>query len=424
MKTLSSKNLYNKIMEIGLVIILIVMPFHAFLSIVTAQFLSTGALLQSWKEVLVLLLVGVWALWCISKRQLLLKLNDVNIVFLLIIGLSLLVTLFVHPDKTAVLFGIKTNIVAIVLFLIAQAPFDKKQFIRKNILWLVIGPAILVTALALAQSFIIPPSWLIKIGYNLTTINPTQIIDSALKFYRAFSTLGGPNQLGAYLIVPISFAIVYAIRNKQIWLGFIALLLGTALFVTYSRSAWVGALAAVITALIIVLKGKLRVGFLLALVGIAFVGALYLPRVLTGPNSTLQYILLHGRVLERVLEGSDVDRLESFTNTTDMIVKQPFGHGLGSAGPASFKAQTPVIPENWYLQIAYETGVIGLILYIIAFGLLLGDFLRNRKDPLAASLFAATVGILVANLFLHAWADSTLALVVFCLYGLYRGQRA
>jgi O-antigen ligase len=105
-------------------------------------------------------------------------------------------------------------------------------------------------------------------------------------------------------------------------------------------------------------------------------------------------------------------------------MSNPIGHGLGSAGPASFKASQPVIPENWYLQIAYEVGILGLLLYILAFAGLLGDFIRNRNLALPASLFALTCGILVSNLFLHTWADSTLVLIVFTLYGLYKGQTA
>jgi O-antigen ligase len=138
------------------------------------------------------------------------------------------------------------------------------------------------------------------------------------------------------------------------------------------------------------------------------------------PDSTLGYVFLHGRVFENRIEGSDAGRIEAFTQTTQEIIEKPFGHGLGSAGPASFQAERSVIPENWYLQIAYEIGVIGLMLYICAFAFLLGDFWRHRADPLAAALFAATVGVLVTNLFLHALADSSLSLILFGLYGIYK----
>ena len=152
----------------------------------------------------------------------------------------------------------------------------------------------------------------------------------------------------------------------------------------------------------------------------SIVGVLVLSQI--GTNERLQNVLLHGRVFEGRIEGSDQQRINSIANTASEIVARPFGHGLGSAGPASFRADKPVIPENWFLQIAYEIGIIGLLLYIFAFAALLGDFIRNRSNPLAASLFSATVGILVINIFLQAWADSTLVLCMFALYGIYKSK--
>ena len=139
-------------------------------------------------------------------------------------------------------------------------------------------------------------------------------------------------------------------------------------------------------------------------------------------NQRLQNVLLHGRYFEGRIEGSDQGRLESVSRIADQIVQRPFGHGLGSAGPASFRSANPIIPENWYLQIAYEIGILGLMIYLFAFAALLGDFIRKRSNALAVSLFAATVGVLIVNLFLQTWADSTLALIVFTLYGIYKSR--
>ena len=141
-----------------------------------------------------------------------------------------------------------------------------------------------------------------------------------------------------------------------------------------------------------------------------------------GTNERLQNVLLHGRVFEGRIEGSDQGRLESIAKTASEVMDRPFGHGLGSAGPASFRSENPIIPENWFLQIAYEVGIVGLLLYIFAFAALLGDFIRNRSNPLAITLFSITVGVLVINIFLQAWADSTLVLMMFALYGIYRSN--
>lgn len=416
-------SLYSRILELGIGLILLLMPFHAFLVVTASHFLGLGVLFQSWKELLIVALVGVWVLYCVSQRKLLFKLDLANWLVLGIMGLSLLVTLFIRPTPVAILFGIKTNLVALGLFLIAQIPLSKSRPLKKYLLWVVLVPAGVVSVLALLQSFAIPPSFIEQLGYSATTIDPTQHVDAALSFYRAFSTLGGPNQLGAYLIVPMVFATIYALKTKKYWLfGGTGLIL-VALVVTYSRSAWLGAVAALLVALLLMLKGKARLLLVGGMIVAAIFGGAYVYNALNTPSNPVQYLLLHGRVFENRIEGSDQGRLEAFTSTTDAIAAEPWGHGIGSAGPASFNADQSVIPENWYLQIAYEIGVFGLILYIGFFAVILGDFWRHRADPLAASLFAATVGVLVANLFLHAWADSTLSLILFALYGLYKGQR-
>lgn len=424
MKTSKISTLYSRVIELGIGLILLCMPFHAFAVVVASHYFGFGVLFQSWKELLVVVLVGVWALYCVAQRKLLFKLDVVNWLVLGIIGLSILVSIYIHPTPTALLFGIKTNLVALGLFLIAQIPIAKTRPIKRYLLWFILLPAGIVSIVALLQSFVIPTSTLVQLGYSSTTIDPTQMVDSALKFYRAFSTLGGPNQLGAYLILPLSFATVYALRSRRYWLLLGSGIILAATVVTYSRSAWLGVVAALIAALLLSLRGKIRIVFITVVVVLSLVAGVYAITALQGPNNPVQYVLLHGRVFENRIEGSDQGRLEAFTSTTNTIVAEPWGHGLGSAGPASFKATHSVIPENWYLQIAYEVGVFGLILYICFFAAMLGDFWRHRKEPMAASLFAATVGVLVTNLFLHAWADSTLCLVVFALYGLYKGRQA
>ena len=44
-------------------------------------------------------------------------------------------------------------------------------------------------------------------------------------------------------------------------------------------------------------------------------------------------------------------------------LKKPLGHGIGNAGPASTRFQEDRIgwlPENWYLQISLELGILEL----------------------------------------------------------------
>ena len=407
----------------GIAAIMLLMPFHAFFSIYLGSISFNQMLIQPWKEILILVLSFCWILLCITKRRIYIRPDTTNILFISIICMSLVVTIFARPASEAVLFGVKTNLVAIAIYFIAQIPISSKSFIKKQIHWIVIIPGVIVALIAILQSTILPDRLFELLGYNASNINPRQIVDGSLAFHRAFSTLGGPNQLGTYLIVPLAFSLVYAIKQKKWWLLGLTAVFTIAIGFSFSRSAWIGAVVAVFSALLLVFTNRQRIilGSITLIVIIS--GVIAIPSLIKS-NPRLENVLHHGRVFENRIEGSDQSRLEAVSNTTQAVMDQPFGHGLGTAGPASFQLPVPVIPENWYLQIAYEVGVITLLLYIFAFAGLMGDFIRHRKSELAASLFALTCGILVANLFLHSWADSTLALVVFSLYGLYKGRTA
>lgn len=411
----------QEIVNFGIVIILVLMPFHAFFSVYLGYLGLNRTLVQSWKEIVILILGFSWLVYQASKRRLAFKFDTINILFITIIFLSFLVTLINHPSSAAVLFGIKTNLVAIGLYFIAQMPKANKNILKSKTALLIVLPAVIVSFLAVLQTFIINPNILYKLGYGSSTIDPKQIVDGSLGIYRAFSTLGGPNQLGAYLLVPLAFAIVYGIRQKK-WFVFGAafpILVGIAL--SFSRSAWIGAIFTLLIAIFIAVNKKQKV-YLVVIASVVLLVVGISLGVLATKNQRVQNVLLHGRYFENRIEGSDQNRLQAIADTTNEIVSSPFGHGLGSAGPASFKSAKPVIPENWYLQIAYEIGVIGLLLYIMVFAGLMGEFIRDLKNPMAASLLAATIGILIVNLFLQAWADSTLVLITFALYGIYRSK--
>ncbi len=411
----------QQLIGIGTLTILLLMPFHAFMSIYIGYLGANRTIVQSWKEVLILTMGFLWLIYQASKKSLAFKLDSTNILFGSIIIFTLLITFFVRPNSDAVLLGVKTNLVAIALYFIAQTPLAKQSILKTKLFWIVVAPAVVVSLLAIMQSFFIPPDFLSNFGYNSNTINPRQIIDGSIDFLRSFSTLGGPNQLGSYLVVPLVFVLVYGIRLKKWWLLACGLPITAGIVLSFSRSAWIGAIIGVLVAIFIAIDKKWRLYFAIASgVFICLVSVLVITQI--NSNTAIENVLLHGRYFENRIEGSDKGRLESVVATSAEIINSPFGHGLGSAGPSSFKADNPVIPENWYLQIAYEIGLAGLLLYILAFASLTRDFVRNKSDLLASSLLAATLAILVMNLFLQTWADSTLVLMMFALYGIFKAN--
>ena len=176
---------------------------------------------------------------------------------------------------------------------------------------------------------------------------------------------------------------------------------------------------------VISLRGKWRLAFVSLSIVAAVGGGLFIYQVITSPQNTrLQYLLLHGRVNVDKVEGSDAARTKSQQMAIEKLTQNPIGYGLGVVGPASQQAGRSIVTENWYLQIALELGVAGVLLFV-AFWLsniadLFATIRRLGADPLRIALLASVCGLMLSNLFLHTWADSTLAIMTFSLLGFVR----
>jgi hypothetical protein len=223
------------------------------------------------------------------------------------------------------------------------------------------------------------------------------------------------------LLIPLSVAAAATVRVKKWSYAAIFLLALLALIPTYSRSAWLGALAAAV----VLLFANLPRRFYLAAAGIltllALAVSMYLPTALL-KYPRLQYYLLHASTSGHEARGSDAERLRALAAGWRESLAHPLGKGLGTAGPASHFSREPIVPENYYLQLAIEIGWAGALLFLGICALLLQKLWRLRAQPLAAGLLAAMVGISVVNLFLHGWADSSAALVWWTSAGLTAGQ--
>lgn len=110
------------------------------------------------------------------------------------------------------------------------------------------------------------------------------------------------------------------------------------------------------------------------------------------------------------------ERLSTYSQTITLLAaSSPFqlvlGHGSGTAGPAAFVTGHGFIPENWFLQIAYEYGALGLSLLLSAWTALAVTASR-RKQPY---IVAVIVAMFVNSLFLHPLSDNIAAAIWFYL---------
>lgn len=400
----------------GLTIMVSLMPFHAFLVIWAGHLFGYQVYFQAWKEILTILivLVAAWHMW--HRRSLLERLFQPAAVFAIIFIIwAVLVSLMLHQAGTSSWwYGLKTDVEFMVLFLAALVLANKALGERLAQFSIIAG--VCVAVIGLLQAFILPSGFWEFFGYSVATILPLQTI-SASSQIRVFSTLGGPNQLGAFLIIPTMLVLAKNLREQNAKRALLLGVLILAIIMTFSRSAWLGLIVASLVLMAQNLKRYWRAGIVIGLSS-----AVALTLLASSKHINLQTYLLHGRD-NGGISASDQERLSAYSQGLDRIRQRPLGYGLGSAGPASFKNPRPLITENYYLQLAVETGLVGLglfMLWIVFMGLGLWKIRSARS--VALPLFASLVGISVVNFFLHGWADSTFALVFASLAGTTLGD--
>jgi hypothetical protein len=129
---------------------------------------------------------------------------------------------------------------------------------------------------------------------------------------------------------------------------------------------------------------------------------------------SLQNEVLHTQVNSAVKTTSNGAHASALKNGVTDVLHQPFGDGPGTAGPASvYNGKHPArIAEDYYVQVAQETGWLGVVLFLgIAVLVALELYGYVGSSRLALVAFASFVGIAFVNLVSHAWADDTLAYV-------------
>jgi O-antigen ligase len=191
-----------------------------------------------------------------------------------------------------------------------------------------------------------------------------------------------------------------------------------ALFFTYSRSAYIG-LALSLTTLYYLVKLNKNWRRKYTILCSATVIILALLVLVFRYNSVAQNILFHTDSTSKSPTSSNAVRFSALKTGFDEVIHQPFGQGPGSAGPASVHNNHPArIAENYYIQIAQETGWLGLAIFIVI-NIMVGLRLwRRQRDPLASLLLASFIGISLVNLVSHEWADDTLSLIWWGMAGI------
>jgi putative inorganic carbon (HCO3(-)) transporter len=219
------------------------------------------------------------------------------------------------------------------------------------------------------------------------------------RFMRAYGTFEQPNPYGGYLglILPLAYSLMvasfkiqdtgYRIQDASsdrswpfafLFYGLACAVIAIALIMTWSRGAWLGFIAAFIV-MNVVRSRRAAVLFALALILLSFVIVMGGLQLL--PEAIIQRFLdflpfLGGVDISRVeitpANFAVIERLAHWQAGWDMFSEHPWlGVGIGNYEPVYPAYALPRWNDplghahNYYLNIAAETGLVGLSAYLI-----------------------------------------------------------
>jgi putative inorganic carbon (HCO3(-)) transporter len=269
------------------------------------------------------------------------------------------------------------------------------------------------------------------------------------RFFRAFGTFGQPNPFGGFmgLILPLSLMMVWDygrlwLQQRRAAYGLLALtgavgsgLIGTALIMSWSRGAWLSAAASIFVVVILLPRRTWQSAalfFLLIGSGLVIWSADLLPTAITQriASSTEEFFAFDDmRGVDITVDNyAVVERLAHWQAALNMAEAHPLGVGLGGFNAAYERYRLLNWPQalghahNYYLNVLAETGIIGLVLFLIFQGTTLLMALRGRShiSPSVKFLSAALVGAWVYLAF-HSLLDNLYVNNVFLHVGVLLG---
>lgn len=421
-KQLGATQLVVRIARIIFVGLLAYAPLHIFISTVIGANLGGLNLLKVLKDIVALF--GFCLMLGISFRQawFIRWLKQPLVLLIISYGLLTVLLALVRPtDQGAEVLGVTYNLRFLIFFLygwLLVQWLPAKELVStsvKAVLW----SAGIVVAFGLIQYWFLPNDALTHLGFTKANgVFPAFFIDDKPGLERVMSTVRDPNSLGSYLIIIATLLAATLARAKKnqrmFWAGSLTAT-GLCLFLTFSRSALLGLVLSLGALVMLLGKDKIKLSKKnlqrLVAVGLGvlliIIGGLYTAR----NTYTVQNVVFHADQSTKQEDPNQL-RVRFLKESLQTIADHPFGQGPGTAGLASIhnKVQGTKLNEDYYLQIASEVGILGLILFLTILAVVAKQVYAGLHDhPLAYVGLASLAGLLFTNVLVHIWSNEAVA---------------
>jgi len=447
----------SKIIFYLLLALFCILPWHAFLmTTINAVFFSIQNnppwFLTIWKEIIILIITSELIFKIIQKPKII-KIEKIDKLITLFFGLALILIICTGRNWYEIALGIKFDLFFLFFFLILKhfefSPTQKQKFIKG-----IMRSGGIAIGLGVLTYLFLPPNFLIYFGYyhlpstftGNTPIPYCHLISNTNQC-RLQATFAGPNQFSSYLLLLLPILLVFSFKkpdHEKLWTRFIdffrkkeKILLNNfkknqiykiyfaisilALYFTFSRSAWIAFGCGFIFFLYFINQNRKH---LWTTLGLIITGITISLAVLAITNYS--FFKTHIIRLE-----STIPHWKNINEGLSVMIKHPLGLGLGRAGPASGHIATDyygLIPENWYIQIGLEMGILGLIIFLWLLYIVIKQFypylkkstlLLDQNKAIRFCLFLTLMMFLITSSMLHTFEDAPTTLTFWGLLGVF-----
>lgn len=348
---------------------------------------KTVFILTNWYELLLVVALPLF-IWQLARKKL--KLLWFDYAFLALVGLAALSFIWSPGGLSVDLIGARYAVGFLLFYFLARSAKVTLQDYQRPILNVFLA-VVLVAGLQLLI-------WIVAGGDALRALN-LGAQDYAGGLPRVYGSLIGPNQLATYLLL-ISLYLV-ARKIAPVWLLGLSLVLIVA---TFSRSALLGWLFGSLL-LAYYHRSRINAGVLVAVV--AIFGLIFYLGV--ARSDRFAAVFVTDRHSDQRLTALS-ETATRFRNST--VAQKLVGHGVATAGPSTFVTERIFVPENWFLQILHELGLVGLAL--LAAGVV--GLMRHLASEERRIFWPIVLALAVNSFFLHTLSDNpTATITVFIL---------